>query len=157
MTTRTDTGSRRIRATPQAIYRALLDPFAVATWRPPSGMTARIELFEPREGGHFRMAYIYDDASTAGKTEDNVDAFEGEFAELISNQRVTERIAFKSDDPAFAGTMTIVTDLMPAEGGTEVTVTCTGVPSGIDAEDHREGIASSLANLAAYTEKPISA
>jgi uncharacterized protein YndB with AHSA1/START domain len=59
---RTDTASRIIKATPQRIYDAFLDPNSVASWRPPKGMTARIYAFEAREGGRYRMAFLYKDA-----------------------------------------------------------------------------------------------
>ncbi|MFE3003048.1 SRPBCC domain-containing protein [Nocardia sp. NPDC059246] len=42
--------------------------------------------------------------------------------------------------------------LAAADDGTEVTVTATDVPSGIDQADYEAGIASSLADLAAYVE-----
>jgi hypothetical protein len=48
--------------------------------------------------------------------------------------------------------MTIRTILHPVPNGTEVTVACENVPPGISADDHRAGIASSLDNLAAFTE-----
>ena len=48
--------------------------------------------------------------------------------------------------------MTMVWDLAPTEAGTEVTVTATNVPPGIDPADHQAGIASSLANLASHVE-----
>jgi uncharacterized protein YndB with AHSA1/START domain len=149
---RTDTGSRLIKASAETIYRALVDPEAVASWRPPQGMRAEILAFEPLEGGTFRMAFIYEDAGSHGKTSDNADVFEGRFVELVPDRRVVEVIEFESDDPAFAGAMRIVTTLEPVAGDTRVTVSCEDVPPGISEDDHREGIASSLANLAAFTE-----
>lgn len=149
---RTDTGSRLIKASPATIYAALVDPEAVASWRPPQGMRAEILAFEPREGGTFRMAFIYEDAESRGKTSDNVDVFEGRFVELVHDRRVVEVVEFESDDPAFAGAMRIVTTLEPDAGGTWVTVSCEDVPPGVSEDDHRDGIASSLANLAAFTE-----
>lgn len=149
---RTDTGSRLIKASAETIYRTLVDPEAVASWRPPQGMRAEILAFEPREGGTFRMAFIYEDAGSHGKTSDNADVFEGRFVELVPDRRVVEVVEFESDDPAFAGAMRIVTTLEPVAGGTRVTVSCEDVPPGISEDDHREGIASSLANLAAFTE-----
>ena len=59
---RTDTGSRVIHASPSTIYRAFLDAEAVACWRPPAGMKARIYAFDPREGGTYRMAFASTDA-----------------------------------------------------------------------------------------------
>ncbi|GAA2882315.1 uncharacterized protein YndB with AHSA1/START domain [Aminobacter niigataensis] len=151
-TRRTDIGSRIIKAPPEVIYRALVDPEAVASWRPPKGMRAEILAFEPRQDGTFRMAFIYEGAGSHGKTTDSADVFEGRFVELVPNSHVVELIAFESDDPAFAGSMRIITLLEPVKGGTKVTVRCEDVPPGIGEDDHREGIASSLENLAAFTE-----
>lgn len=151
-TRRTDTGSRIIRASPETIYRALVEADAVASWRPPQGMRAEILAFDPREGGTYRMAFIYEDAGSHGKSRDNADVFEGRFVELVRDKRVVELIEFESDDPAFAGVMRIVTTLEPVTGGTRVTFSCEDVPPGIAEDDHKKGIASSLENLADFTE-----
>lgn len=150
---RTDTGSRIINATPEALYEAHLDPGAVAEWRPPAGMRAAIYSFEAEVGGSYRMAFVYDDPEVRGKTTENADVFTGTFVALEPGVRIVERVTFASDDPAFAGAMTITTTFKVVEDGTEVTVACADVPSGISAEDHAVGIASSLANLAAYAER----
>ena len=63
-----------------------------------------------------------------------------------------ERVVFESDDPQFAGAMTITTTLTPAPGGTAVVVAAQDVPAGITPEDHQAGMDSSLANLAAFVE-----
>jgi len=151
---RTDTASRVIRASPQVIYRALLDPKAVVRWRPPSGMKAHVYAFDAREGGAFRMSFAYTEANheTRGKTSADEDVFEGRFLELVPDQRVVELIEFQSDDPTFAGAMTVTTSLCAVNGGTEVTIRCDNVPEGIRPEDHDAGMASTLENLAAYTE-----
>jgi hypothetical protein len=60
-------GSRVIMASPQSIYQALLDPKAVAAWRPPDGMKAQIYAFDPREGGTFRMSFTYSMVRCAAK------------------------------------------------------------------------------------------
>jgi uncharacterized protein YndB with AHSA1/START domain len=67
---RTDGASRIIKAAPQAIYQAFLDPEAVATWRPPKGMTARIVAFAAREGGGYRMVFVYSDVNHATRSAD---------------------------------------------------------------------------------------
>lgn len=150
----THTGSRIIHAPPHAIYRAHLDPSAVAAWRPPQGMTARVLAFEPRAGGVYRMAFVYDDggAAHAGKATTDADVFEGRFQELVPDARIVEIIRFESDDPAFSGEMTLTTTLRPTPDGTEVRIVASNVPRGIRAEDHEAGIASSLENLARFVE-----
>jgi uncharacterized protein YndB with AHSA1/START domain len=151
---RTDTASRLIRASAEKIYDAFLDPDAVAIWRPPSGMSCEIFEFDPREGGRYRMTYRYNQAghTVAGKTSEHEDAFEGKFKLLVPNQKIVEEVKFMADDPAFAGAMTITTELKKVPGGTQVTFTAEHVPKGIRAEDHYEGMMSSLKNLATYTE-----
>jgi uncharacterized protein YndB with AHSA1/START domain len=154
MTDRIDRGSRVIRAPPRPLYDAYLDPAALAAWRPPAGMSAEVELFEAREGGRYRMSFIYPQTPGAapGKTTAKADTFEGRFTKLIPDRLIEEQVTFESDDPAFAGVMTITTSFTPTEGGTEVAVACTNVPPGIGAEDHAAGIASSLENLARWAE-----
>ncbi len=149
---RTDTASRVVAASPSVVYRALIDPAAIVKWRPPKGMTGAIFTFEPHVGGPFRMSLTYTDGGGHGKTAEQIDIIGGRFVELVPDDRVVEAIEFESDDPAFAGIMRITTLLVPSEGGTEVTIRCEDVPSGISAEDHQAGLASTLANLAAYTE-----
>lgn len=151
---RTDSASRTIRATPQAIYDAFLDPEAVASWRPPVGMVCEIYAFDPREGGGYRMSFAYSglDHAVPGKTSEHADVFSGRFAELVPGRRIVEEVVFDSADPSFASTMTVTTNLVPVAGGTEVTISCENVPSGIGASDHRAGIRSSLQNLAAFVE-----
>ena len=151
---RTDSASRVIKASPRSLYRALLDPGAVAAWRPPDGMKAHIFAFDPREGGSYRMSFAYarTDHAARGKTSEHADVFRGRFLELVPDRRVVELVDFESDDPAFAGTMTITTSLAAVPAGTEVTITCENVPRGIRPSDHQAGLASTLKNLAAFTE-----
>ena len=141
-----------IKALAQKIYAAHVDPQAVATWRPPQGMRAEICSFDAREGGGYRMAFVYEDASVLGKTSANADVFEGKFVELVPDERIVERIEFKSDDPAFAGHMTITTTLVAVTDGTQVSIVCENVPDGISAADHQVGMASTLANLVGFVE-----
>jgi len=150
---RTHTVTRTILATPRAIYRAFTDPEAVASWRPPTGMSARIFRFDPRPGGSYRMAFIYEDsAAGAGKTTADADIFEGRFVELLPEEKIVEAVRFQSDDPAFAGTMTITTTLTPVCDGTKVTFTAEDVPAGISEADHRADMESTLRNLANFLE-----
>ena len=78
--------------------------------------------------------------------------FQGRFLELVPDKRVVEIVEFESDDPAFAGAMTIITTLAVVPGGTEVTIRCENVPSGIWLSDHQEGMTSTLENLAVFAK-----
>ena len=131
----------------------MLDAESVASWRPPKGMTARIERFEPREGGGYRMALIYDDPTAAqGKTSAREDVVDAVFVELIPYERIVEDVTFETADPALRGPMRITTTLTPAQQGTKVTYLVENVPPGISPEDHQTGMDSTLKNLAAFIE-----
>lgn len=124
---------------------------ALERWLPPDGMTGRIERFDPRPGGGFRMELTYLDAAGGpGKASASQDVTEVEFAALEPDAQVVWQVEFVSDDPDLAGTMTMTWVLAEVAGGTAVSVRADDVPPGISASDHEAGIASSLANLAAY-------
>lgn len=150
--TRTDRASRLIKAPAAKLYRAFVDPAALARWLPPEGMTGEILTFDPRAGGGYRMALTYDGEDHAGKTTEHGDVVEGRFVELVPNRRIVQSAEFESDDPAFAGTMTMTWTFEPAQGGTRVAIVCEDVPQGIRKQDHDAGLKSSLANLAAFVE-----
>jgi len=151
---RTDSASRVIKASPETIYKVLLDREAIAEWRPPKGMKCYIFEFDPQQGGKFRMSfsYISQQHETEGKTSAHEDIFHGYFKELIPNRLVAEVVQFESDDPAYADEMTVTTTLEPVGEDTKVTFICNNVPRGIKSEDHQQGINSTLDNLAAYAE-----
>ncbi|QWF84252.1 SRPBCC family protein [Amycolatopsis sp. CA-230715] len=150
---RIDRASRVVAAAPETVYAALLDRESLEAWLPPEGMRGRIERWDPRPGGGFRMILTYlDPVGSPGKASDGTDVVDVAFADLVPPERVVQRAVFEAEDPAYAGTMTMTWQLASTDGGTEVTVTATDVPPGIDQADHEAGIASSLANLASYVE-----
>ena len=63
-----------------------------------------------------------------------------------------QAVDFVSDDPAYAGTMTMTWEVTAADAGTRVDIRADDVPDGISVEDHAAGLAASLANLAAHLE-----
>lgn len=151
--TRTDAAARTVTAPRDRVYRALVDPEAMLQWLPPTGMTARFERFDAGAGGGYRMVLTYADASgSPGKATADSDVVDVRFVELVPDVRVVEAVDFDSDDPAFAGTMTMTWELVEADDGTRVEIRADDVPDGISAEDHATGLASSLANLAAYLD-----
>jgi uncharacterized protein YndB with AHSA1/START domain len=151
---RTDRASRVIVAPPERVWAALVDPEALLAWLPPSRMTGRFERFDARPGGSYRMVLTYTDASGApGKATAESDIVEARFVSVVPGERVVQAVDFVSDDPAYAGTMTMTWEVTAVDAGTRVDIVAEDVPDGISAEDHAAGLASSLANLAAYVER----
>jgi uncharacterized protein YndB with AHSA1/START domain len=149
---RTDRASRAIAAPAGKVYAALVDADALTTWLPPEGMSGRFESFDPRPDGGYRLVLTYAEGSS-GKTTADSDVVEARFIELSPGVRVVQAIDFVSDDPAFAGTMTMTWELTDLGGATRVEVIADDVPPGISAADHAAGLASSLAQLAGFLER----
>jgi uncharacterized protein YndB with AHSA1/START domain len=117
-------------------------------------MTARFERFDARPGGSYRMVLTYRDAQGApGKATADSDIVEARFVDIVPGERVVQAVDFVSDDPAYAGTMTMTWAVTAVEAGTRVDIVAADVPDGVSAEDHAAGLASSLANLARYVEQ----
>jgi uncharacterized protein YndB with AHSA1/START domain len=151
---RTDRASRLIAAPSERVWAALVDPGALTAWLPPGGMTGRFERFDARPGGSYRMVLTYSDAAGApGKATADSDIVEARFVDIVSGERVVQAVDFVSDDPAYAGTMTMTWEVIAADAGTRVNIVAEDVPDGISAEDHAAGLASSLTKLAAYVEQ----
>jgi uncharacterized protein YndB with AHSA1/START domain len=146
--------SRIIKAPRRRIYQAFLDPKALVSWLPPRGMTGRVYEFDAREGGAYRMSLTYDQSnhSTRGKTSEHTDMVRGRFRELVPDERIVQQVEFESEDPAFAGLMTMTWSLADVADGTEVTILCQDAPAGIRPDDHDTGMRSTLENLAAFAE-----
>lgn len=151
---RTDSASSTVRTTPDKVYAALINPVAMLQWLPPKGMTGRLEHFDARAGGGYRMVLTYAGApGPVGKATADSDVVDVRFIELVPDVRVVQAVDFESDDPAFDGTMTMSWELVETADGTRVEIRAEDVPPGISAEDHAAGLASSLANLAAYLDR----
>ena len=148
---RIDRAWRIVAAPPAHVYAALTDARLVAQWLPPEGASATIAAFDPQPGGAFRMTLRFA-SGDGGKTTQDSDTISGRFVDLEDGEFVIQDFDFVSDDPRFAGTMRMTWGLTWCAQGTEVSVTAENVPSGISKDDHAQGLASSLANLAACVE-----
>ncbi|MEU1540864.1 SRPBCC domain-containing protein [Actinacidiphila glaucinigra] len=144
--------SRRVRATPAAVYRALLDPRAVARWRVPDGMSGHVHAFEAREGGHFRVSLTYDGQQGEGKSGAHTDTYHGHFARLVPDELVIEVIEFETEDAALHGTMTMTTSLTAVDGGTDIVVVHEGIPDVVPRKDNETGTRMALDHLARLVE-----
>jgi uncharacterized protein YndB with AHSA1/START domain len=146
--------SRVIRASPEALFGAFVDPAALAEWLPPGRMTGRIHSFDGRVGGGYRMSLFYPEEEQAfrGKTAEREDAVAVRFVELTPPARVVEAVRFVSDDPQFHGEMTMTVTFEPHGDGTEVTLLFEDLPPGLRPADNEEGARLSLEQLAARFE-----
>ena len=75
---------------------------------------------------------------------------EARFVDVVAGSHVVQEVDFVSDDPSFAGTMTMTWSVTPVGDATSVDIIAENVPPGIAAEDHAAGLESSLANLEVY-------
>jgi uncharacterized protein YndB with AHSA1/START domain len=145
--------NRHLRAPRPVVYRALLDPGAIAQWRVPVGMTSRVHWLDAREGGTFRVSLIYDAADGIGKTAAGTDTYQGRFVKLVADEQVVEMLAFETDDSTMKGEMTITITLADADGGTDLHVVHDGLPPGVSAVDNDTGWRMALDKLAALVEE----
>jgi uncharacterized protein YndB with AHSA1/START domain len=144
--------SRHINAPRAAVYRALLDARAVATWKVPTSMTSHVHAFDAREGGSFRISLTYDAPTGTGKTTARTDTYHGRFVKLVPNEQVVEVDEFETTDPALRGEMTITITLVDADGGTDLHAVHDGLPPGVSAADNEIGWRLALGKLAALVE-----
>jgi uncharacterized protein YndB with AHSA1/START domain len=151
---RTDSGTHVMAAPLERVWAALVDPGALVAWLPPGGMTARFERFDARPGGSYRMVLTYaGGAGAPGKATADSDVVEARFVDIVPDERVVQAVDFVSDDPAYAGTMTMTWQVTAVDAGTRVDIIADDVPDGISAADHAAGISSSLEKLARYVER----
>jgi uncharacterized protein YndB with AHSA1/START domain len=144
--------SQHVNAPRAHVYRALLDPHAVATWMVPDGMTSHVHTFDAREGGSFRISLTYDTSTGTGKTTAHTDTYHGRFVKLVPNQQVVEVMEFETADNTMCGEMTVTFTLTEANGGTDVLAVHDNVPPGISPADNEIGWRMSLEKLARLVE-----
>jgi len=120
MSTNTVHLHRVLTAKPEKIYRAFLDPDAMAKWLPPNGFTCRVDQMDPKVGGIYKMSF------TNFTTKKSV-SFGGEYRELVENERL--RYTDNFDDPNLVGEIQVTVDLKKVSLGTEVTIVQEGLLS----------------------------
>jgi uncharacterized protein YndB with AHSA1/START domain len=134
---------RVLRSPPERVYRAFLDPDALAKWLPPDGFTGKVHHMDVRVGGTFRMSFTN---FTTGQRH----AFGGEYLELSPHERI--RYTDRFDDPNLPGVIEVTVVLKKVSCGTEVSIAQEGVPDVIPVEACYLGWQDSLALLARLVE-----
>ncbi len=137
---------RVLRAKPERVYRAFLDPDAKVKWLPPNGFTGKIHHMDARVGGSYKMSFTN---FTTGKSH----SFGGEYIELVPHELI--RYTDKFDDPNLPGAMQVTISLKQVSCGTEINITQEGVPDVIPVEACYLGWQESLILLAKLVEAEI--
>ena len=137
---------RVLRATPERVYKAFIDPEAQVKWLPPNGFTAKVHHADARVGGSYKMSFTN---FTTGKSH----SFGGQYVELVPGERL--RYTDKFDDPNLPGEMHVTITLKKVSMGTELNITQEGVPDIIPAEACYLGWQESLVLLAKLVEAEI--
>jgi uncharacterized protein YndB with AHSA1/START domain len=137
---------RVLAAPPERVYRAFLEPAAMARWLPPYGFLGTVHASDVREGGSYRMSFTN---FGTGHTH----YFGGTYVELVPNERI--RYTDKFEDPNLPGEMKVAVTLTPVEVGTELTVVQEGIPDAIPLSACYLGWQESLAQLKHLVEPEI--
>jgi len=146
MATNTIRLHRVLRASPERIYRAFLDPDAMTKWLPPNGFTGKIHHMDARVGGGYKMSFTN---FTSGKSH----SFGGKYLELTPHERI--RLTDRFDDPNLPGEIQLAVSLKKVSVGTEVNIVQEGVPDVIPPEACYLGWQESLSLLAKLVEAEI--
>ena len=137
---------RVLRAAPEKVYRAFLDPDAMAKWLPPNGFTGKVHHMDTKVGGAYKMSFTN---FTTGRSH----SFGGEYLELVPHERL--RYTDRFDDPNLPGEMQTTITLKSVSCGTELDIVQEGLPAVIPLEACYLGWQESLRNLAKLVEPEI--
>ena len=137
---------RVLRAPADRVYRAFIDPDAMAKWLPPHGFTGKVHHLDAKVGGTYKMSFTNFGTRTSH-------SFSGKYVELTPNERI--RYTDKFDDPNLAGEMRTTITLKKVFCGTELNVVQEGIPDVIPPEGCCLGWQESLTLLAQLVEADI--
>ncbi len=137
---------RVLRAPPERVYKAFLDPDAMAKWVPPHGFTGKVHQMDARVGGGYRMSFTN---FGTGKSH----AFGGTYVELTPHERI--RYTDQFEDPSLPGEMQVTISLTQVLCGTDLQIVQEGIPPAIPVEFCYLGWQESLALLAHLVEPEI--
>ena len=137
---------RVLKTKPEKVYRAFLEPAAMAKWLPPYGFTCAVHHMDAKVGGTFKMSFM--NFSTG-----NGHSFGGEYQQLIPGEFIQYTDRF--DDPNLPGEMVVKVTLKAVVCGTDINIEQSGIPELIPVEMCYLGWQESLAQLANLVEPDI--
>lgn len=131
---------------PDKIYRAFIEPDAMAKWLPPNGFTCTVHQMDPKVGGSYRMSF-------RNFTTGHLHSFGGKYVELVPGERLS--YIDKFEDPNLTGEIRVTVTLRTVSVGTEVNIVQEGLPDVLPVEACYLGWQQSLRNLAELVEPEI--
>jgi uncharacterized protein YndB with AHSA1/START domain len=134
---------RVLKAPPRRVYKAFIDPLAMAKWLPPNGFTGKVYSIDAKVGGKFRMSFTNFDSG--GEM-----FFGGEFLEMKPNEKL--RYTDRFEDPNLPGLITVTVHFKEVSCGTEIDITQEGIPDIIPVEMCYLGWQDSLRQLGELVE-----
>ena len=137
---------RVLSTTPEKVYRAFIEPDAMAKWLPPNGFTCTVHHLDPKAGGTYRMSFRN---FTTGQSH----SFGGQYIELVPNERL--RYTDRFEDPNLPGEIRVTVTLKKVSVGTDLHVVQEDVPYVIPIDACYLGWQQSLRNLARLVEPEI--
>ena len=137
---------RVLRAPPQRVYQAFLDPDAMVKWLPPHGFTGKVHHMDARVGGGYRMSFTN---FGTGKSH----TFGGKYLELTPHTQI--RYTDQFEDPNLPGEILVTLSFQQVLCGTELNILQEGLPVVIPVEFCYLGWQESLSMLAQLVEPEI--
>jgi uncharacterized protein YndB with AHSA1/START domain len=137
---------RVLKTTPEKLYRAFVEPDAMAKWLPPFGFTCKVHQMDAKVGGTHKMSF-------RNFTTGNGHSFGGQYLELVPGKRL--KYTDKFDDPNLPGEMTVTVDLKAVTGGTALNIVQEGIPAAIPTDMCYLGWQECLLQLAQLVEPDI--
>jgi uncharacterized protein YndB with AHSA1/START domain len=137
---------RVLKAKPERVYRAFIDPDAMAKWLPPNGFTGKVHQMDATVGGSYKMSFTN---FSNGQSH----SFGGEFVEIAPGERLVYTDKF--DGPNLPGEMRTTVTFKAVSVGTELNVVQEGIPDVIPIEACYLGWQESLTLLKLLVEAEI--
>jgi uncharacterized protein YndB with AHSA1/START domain len=137
---------RVLRAPPERVFKAFIDPDAMIKWLPPNGFTGKVHSLDARVGGKFEMSFT-------NFSSGNGHSFGGEYLEMIPGQKLRYTDVF--DDPNLPGKMTVTVNFRKVTAGTDMEIVQEGIPDAIPTEMCYLGWQESLLLLGKLVEAEI--
>jgi uncharacterized protein YndB with AHSA1/START domain len=129
---------RVLAAKPEKVFRAFVEPDAIASWLPPYGFVCTVHELDAKAGGKHKMSFR--NFTTGGGH-----SFGGEYVEFVPGERLVYTDKF--DDPNLPGEMKVTVELKAVSIGTEMAIVQEGVPDLIPPEACYLGWQDSLDKL----------